>query len=134
MRDDIGQKTEKEWRNLAPLLTRQRVLIEGITLEIVTPSQMEAYLLELAEVAKMEAINGPYAYSAHELGYGGWVHWRTSGAHIYSYPKEGPYGTLDNPLFTVDMYTCKPFDAYTVAEFTRDYFQTIEMVWKEIEI
>ena len=134
MSDDIGQRTETQWRNLAPALTRQRVLIEGTTLEIVTPPQMKAYLRELADVAQMEVINGPYAYSAHEPGYGGWVHWRTSGAHIYSYPTDSPFGRMEHPLFTVDMYTCKPFDPKTVAEFTRGYFQAVEMVWKEIEI
>ncbi len=131
---DLAETTAKHWRNLAPVLTRQRVLIEGTTLEIVTPPQMDIYLREVATIAQMEILNGPYTYSAHELGYGGWVHWRTSGAHVYSYAKEGPYGVLDNPLVTVDMYTCKPFDPKVVADFTREHFQTLELVWKEIEV
>ena len=130
MDDDLETRTNI-WRNLAPGLVRQRVVIEGTTVEIVTPLQMKSYLLKIASIAKMEVIGGPYARSAHELGYGGWVHWRTSGAHIYSYPKEV---CAEHPLFTVDMYTCKPFDAQLVADFTSNYFNAIEMVWKEIEI
>lgn len=34
----------------------------------------------------MEKLSGPYAYSAHDIGYGGWTHWKTSGASFYSYP------------------------------------------------
>ncbi len=131
---DLEEKTATTWRNLAPHLPRQRVLIEGTTIEIVTPDQMCAYLLELANVADMEVINGPYAYSAHELGYGGWIHWRTSGAHVYSYPAKLPFGVIEHPLVTVDMYTCKPFEPQRVVDFTMNYFQTVEIVWKEIEV
>ena len=115
------------WKNLAPDLVRQRLMIEGTTGKIVEPEQMKAYLLELAEVAKMEVLSGPFAYSAHEMGYGGWIHWKSSGAHIYSYP-------TDPPLFTVDVYTCKPFSVKEAVEFTRKFFSAIEIVWKEIEV
>ena len=116
-----------EWRNLAPDLMRQRVIIEGTTKQIVEPEQIKAYLDELAKVAKMEKLSGPYAYSAHDMGYGGWIHWKSSGAAFYSYP-------TNPPLFTVDCYTCKPFSAEEVAEFTRKHFDAIDLVWKEIEV
>lgn len=115
------------WKNLAPSIIRQRVIIEGTTHTIVEPEHMMHYLRKLADVAKMEVLKGPLAESAHELGYGGWVHWRTSGCHFYSYPS-------NPPLFTVDMYTCKPFVAKDVVEFTKQFFAAIEIVWKEIEI
>ena len=66
------------WKNLAPALTRQRLIIEGTTKNIVEPEKIKSYLIELAKVTNMKIISGPYAYSAHELGYGGWIHWKTS--------------------------------------------------------
>ncbi len=115
------------WRNLAPHIIRQRVIIECTTEKIVEPEQMKDYLCKLAETTKMEVLSGPEVRSAHELGYGGWIHWRTSGAAAYSYP-----GTP--ALFTVDCYTCKPFSAKEAAEFTRNYFPALDLVWQEVEV
>lgn len=115
------------WKNLAPQLVRQRVVIEGTTNKIVEPEQIKSYLLALANITKMEVLSEPVAYTAHDMGYGGWIHWKSSGAAFYSYPTHPP-------LFTVDCYTCKPFSAEAAAEFTRKYFQAIELVWKEIEV
>jgi S-adenosylmethionine decarboxylase len=115
------------WKNLAPNLVRQRLIIEGTTEKIVEPKLIKTYLGAMAEVAKMDVLSGPMAYSAHEMGYGGWIHWKSSGAHFYSYPTEPP-------LFTVDIYTCKPFSVDEVVEFTKKYFKVIEIVWREIEV
>ena len=115
------------WKNLAPNLVRQRVIIEGTTQSIVEPEQIKAYLLALAEVTNMEVLSQPEAHSAHNMGYGGWIHWKSSGAAFYSYP-------TNPPLFTVDCYTCKPFSAEEAAEFTRQYFNAIELVFREVEV
>lgn len=115
------------WKNLAPKLVRQRVIIEGTTEKIVEPEEIKGYLDALAEFCKMEKLSGPYAYTAHDMGYGGWIHWKSSGAAFYSYP-------TNPPLFTVDCYTCKPFSAEGAAEFTRNYFKAIELVWKEVKV
>ncbi len=114
-----------EWKNLAPNLVRQRVILEGTTNKIVEPEQIKIYLDELAKVTGMEKLSGPYAYSAHEMGYGGWIHWKSSGAAFYSYP-------TTPALFTVDCYTCKPFSAEAAAQFTEEFFNAIELVWKEV--
>jgi len=115
------------WKNLAPKLVRQRVIIEGTTEKIVEPEQIKSYLQALADVTKMEVLSPPEAHSAHDMGYGGWIHWKSSGAAFYSYP-------TDLPLFTVDCYTCKPFSAESAAEFTRKYFNAIELVWQEVKV
>lgn len=115
-----------EWKNLAPNLTRQRVIIEGTSEKIVEPEQIKSYLEALAEVCGMEKLSGPYAYSAHDMGYGGWIHWKSSGAAFYSYP-------TDPPLFTVDCYTCRPFSSEKAAEFTKKFFSALDLVWKEIK-
>jgi len=115
------------WKNLAPGLIRQRVIIEGTTATIVQPDDIKKYLKALADVCKMEILSEPEAHSAHDMGYGGWIHWKSSGAAFYSYP-------TDPPLFTVDCYTCKPFSAEEAADFTKKYFNAIELVWKEVSV
>jgi len=115
------------WKNLAPNLIRQRVIIEGTTEKILGPEDIKTYLNKLAEFTKMEKLSGPIAYSAHDMGWGGWIHWKSSGAAFYSYP-------TTPPLFTVDCYTCKPFSAKEAFEFTKKYFNTIDCVWKEIKV
>ena len=115
------------WKNLAPNLVRQRVIIEGTPEKIVEPEQIKAYLLALANVTKMEVLSAPQAATAHDMGYGGWIHWKSSGAAFYSYQ-------TDPPLFTVDCYTCKPFSAEDAAEFTRKFFNVIELVWQEVKV
>jgi len=115
------------WRNLSPKLVRQRLIIEGTTKKIIGPEEIKKYLDELAKVSKMEKLSGPFAYSAHEMGFGGWIHWKSSGAHFYSYP-------TNPPLFTIDTYTCKPFSVEKVVKFTKEYFKAIEIVWKEVDV
>ncbi len=115
------------WKNLAPGLIRQRLIIEGTTEKIVEPEKIKEYLVELAKVAKKLVMSGPFAYSAHEMGYGGWIHWKSSGTHFYSYP-------TNPPLFTVDIYTCKNFSVEDVIEFTKKFFNPKDIVWKEIEV
>jgi len=115
------------WKNLAPDLVRQRIIIEGTTKEIVGIKEIKKYLFELSKIVKMTVLSDPVAYTAHEDGFGGWIHWKTSGAHFYSYQ-------TNPPLFTVDCYTCKPFSVKKAIEFTKKYFDSIDIVWKEIEV
>jgi len=129
-----GNRIANKWRNLAPHITRQRVVIECTTEKLIGRLEIEEYLTELAKLTKMTVVSGPFSYEAEGLGFGAWVHWRTSGAHVYSYTND-PFGTgIENtkPLLTIDAYTCKPFDAKKAAEFTAKYFDAIDFVWKEV--
>ena len=116
-----------KWKNLAPDLVRQRIVIEGTSKKIVEPEAIKDYLQKLSKVVNMVVLSPPVAYSAHEDGFGGWIHWKTSGAHFYSYE-------TNPPLFTVDCYTCKRFSVKEAVGFTKKYFITIDIVWKEIEV
>jgi hypothetical protein len=126
-------------RDLRPDIRRQRVIIEGLTETLVEPAQIRDYLTILADVTGMEIVNGPYTCQAHGYGYAGWVNWVTSGAHFYSYPRSRklPEGfttkRLDLPaLFSVDMYTCKPFEVDDAVAFTGDYFSALDLVAMEL--
>jgi S-adenosylmethionine decarboxylase len=123
------------WKNLAPDLCRQRVIIEAVTDHCVTEKEIIDYLWKLSKVVNMNVLQDPFSYPAHDtsgglIGYGGWIHWATSGAHVYSYGKE--WTGTGKHLFTVDCYTCKPFSCEAATEFTRDYFKSEEIVWKEV--
>lgn len=118
------------WKNLNPKLIRQRLIIEATTEKIVEPDQIKEYLTKLSKVSKMEVVKDPITSSAHELGWSGWIHWKTSGAHFYSYPELNGR----KPLFTLDTYTCKAFSVEEVVKFTKEYFKPIEIVWKEVKV
>lgn len=128
----LDAKTQHEWKNLAPGLVRQRIVIECTTPEVVSPEQMKEYLRQLSKTVDMKPLSDPFVYAAPGsdgkfMGWGGWQHWVTSGAHAYSYPTEPP-------LFTVDAYTCKPFSVEKAVEFTRNYLKAKELVWMEVDV
>ena len=125
-----------KWTNLAPKLVRQRIIIELNTNHVIGQKEIDDYLLKLSYVLQMRPLKSPFSYPAvvedQLVGYGGWIHWATSGAHAYSYISA--WTKTGKPLFTVDAYTCKPFSLEKAAKFTKDYFKATEIVWKEVEI
>lgn len=122
------------WENLAPALVRQRVIIELITEHLVREEEIKDYQMKLSQIVDMNVLQPPFSYPAHKdghlIGYGGWIHWATSGSHVYSY--DSYYTGRKGHLLTVDTYTCKPFSVEKVVKFTRDYFKAEKIVWKEV--
>ena len=45
-----------DWRNLAPTLVRQCIMIEGISDHVISPEEIKAYLFELSKVVQMKAL------------------------------------------------------------------------------
>jgi S-adenosylmethionine decarboxylase len=72
----------------------------------------------------MKVLTDPVTHLSETYGWAGWVHWETSGAHFYAW---------DTPrlFFSVDVYTCKPFDAAVAAEFTRKALGASVITFKE---
>lgn len=124
----LDERIDKRWDDLAPHIIRQRLIIEATTPELVGPEALREYLLLLASTTRMQVLSGPYVYSAHELGWGAFIHWRTSGANAYSYPEQDKHPAL----LTIDTYTCKPFSVNKAVNVTRDYFNPIKLVYREI--
>lgn len=120
-----------EWKNLAPNLIRQRLIIEANTESFIADeSLIREYLIELSKITGMTTMREPIIYTAHEDGFGAWQHWKTSGASFYTYPPRNG----DKPLLTLDCYTCKPFSVIDAVNFTKLFFQTTDIVWKEIPV
>jgi S-adenosylmethionine decarboxylase len=109
--------------DLAPMICRQRLVIEGTCREPITSEQIQGYLSELTAVCDMRLLHGPVTHRSELYGWAGWVHWESSGAHFYAW---------ETPMlfFSVDIYTCKTFTAEDAVEFTRDYFDAPEVVAK----
>lgn len=112
------------YRDLAPGIYRQRLVIEGVPAAAVTDSQIIDYLGRLSDVLDMTRITLPVVSLSEQYGWAGWIHWETSGAHFYAW---------EQPIlfFSVDIYTCKPFDASVATEFTTKYFRAADFATKE---
>jgi S-adenosylmethionine decarboxylase len=79
------------------------------------------YLAKLSETIDMVTLIDPVTHHSPMYGWAGWIHWETSGAHFYAW---------DTPLlfFSVDVYACKPFRDADVVDFTRDFFDSPDVV------
>src|SRR4051794_11479453 len=106
--------------DLAPMIFRQRLVIEGTCQRPIDERMITDYLRELGEVTEMRVLTDPVTHRSPLYGWAGWVHWETSGAHFYAW---------ETPMlfFSVDIYTCKAFDPDTAETFTRDFFEATQV-------
>jgi S-adenosylmethionine decarboxylase len=105
-----------EWRDLAPEIIRQRLVIEGVPAAPIRAEEIRRYLSELSQVIDMVQLIEPVTHCSDLYGWAGWIHWETSGAHFYAWERPRLF-------FSVDVYTCKAFAVDTAVSFTRDFFQ-----------
>ncbi len=109
-------------RDLAPHIHRQRLVIEGTPAERISAEDISSYLSALSVELDMVEILAPVMHQSDLYGWAGWIHWETSGAHFYAW---------DDPrFFSVDIYTCKAFDAEAAVDFTQRFFAATQIVGK----
>ena len=115
------------WRDLAPDIVRQRLVIEGTLDTPFKPEDMTKYCNEISEVLNMTPISSPMCNHAPQYGGCTFMHWKESGMHIYSWDDRDP------SFFSIDIYTCKEFDVDQAIEYTQDFFgnDLIDLVWKD---
>ena len=118
----IGERT-RDFRDLAPQILRQRLVIEGYPALPISDEQIKDYLNRLSDFIGMRTLLVPVTHRSDLYGWAGWIHWETSGAHFYAW---------EQPLlfFSVDIYTCKAFDVDKALEFTRAYFEASDITYK----
>jgi hypothetical protein len=104
-----------EMPDLAPAICRQRLVVEGRCARPVSDVAIRDYLSELSSVCDMTTLLDPMTHRSDQFGWAGWIHWENSGAHFYAWEQPVLF-------FSVDIYTCKPFDAGRVVAFTSDFF------------
>ena len=111
-------------RDLAPVIHRQRLVIEGTPRSPIDAPSICEYLTRLSAVCGMTTLIEPVTHRSDRYGWAGWIHWEASGAHFYAW--DAP--TL---FFSVDVYTCKVFDPLAATRFTAEFFDATEIVAKE---
>lgn len=110
-------------KDLAPDIIRQRLVIEGYPDAPITDDDIKRYLSALSIEIDMHQLIEPITHRSDRFGWAGWIHWETSGAHFYAW---------EEPLFySVDIYTCKQFDAIHAVEFTKSFFRSQTVEYKE---
>lgn len=110
--------------DLAPAIFRQRLVVEGLCDAPISDGDIRRYLCDLSDVCGMHRLIEPVTHRSPRFGWSGWVHWEESGAHFYSWEQPVLF-------FSVDVYTCKAFDAEQVLAFTAGFFETDRVAGKE---
>jgi hypothetical protein len=107
--------------DLAPMIWRQRLVVEGYPEFVITDEHIKDYLSKLSDELEMKTLITPVTHCSDRYGWAGWIHWENSGAHFYAW---------EQPLlfFSVDIYTCKQFDPKRATKFTQDYFKASKVV------
>ena len=115
------------WKELAPAIHRQRMIIEGTLSDALEAEIMSDYIMKITEVLNMTYVTAPILNYDEEYGWCAYMHWKESGVHMYAWDDHDP------PFFSVDIYTCKEFDPLDALAFTEDFFgdRLIDVVWKE---
>ena len=115
------------WKDLAPDICRQRMILEGTLHNPFEKDDMVTYCKEISTVLDMVPIGEPITDFAEKYGWCCFMHWKESGMHIYSWDDRDP------KFFSIDIYTCKSFDPMDVARFTEEFFEDnlIKLTWKE---
>ncbi|MDB5260427.1 MAG: uncharacterized protein JWN37_658 [Candidatus Nomurabacteria bacterium] len=110
--------------DLAPEIFRQRLVIEGIPHDTISALLISNYLKDLSVQIDMVTLIEPITHRSEKFGWLGWIHWETSGAHFYAW---------ETPIlfFSVDIYTCKRFDAQIAVNFTKEFFNCNSIEYKE---
>ncbi len=103
--------------DLAPMIVRERLVIEGCHSEEITDHAIREYLGSLSDICDMHVLLDPVTHRSDRYGWAGWIHWETSGAHFYAWEQPMQF-------FSVDIYTCKPFDVPAAIDFTASFFGT----------
>jgi S-adenosylmethionine decarboxylase len=119
----VGSHTD-HLPDLAPMIHRQRLVIEGRPPHPIDDVTISRYLVELGELCDMTVLTDPVTHRSDAYGWAGWVHWETSGAHFYAWEQPTRF-------FSVDIYTCKPFDPHEAVAFTGAYFSADEIIGRE---
>ena len=116
-------RNDTRYRDLASMIPRQRLVVEGYPTFVISDDHIKDYLSRLSTVTDMITLIEPVTHCSDLYGWAGWIHWETSGAHFYSWERPVAF-------FSVDIYTCKAFEPARVVAFTERYFRTTEIVAK----
>lgn len=108
--------------NLAPDITRQRLLIEGHYSATVNREKVEAYLVGIARHLGLRTYGRPAIHSpgdagkAENEGFDAFMPLIDSGISLYVWSEKRFFAAL--------LFTCKEFDIESAVSYTREFFQS----------
>ena len=116
-----------DWKDLAPEICRQRIVIEGTLHNPFKAEDMDRYCREMTRVLNMTEATAPFCNYDPDYGWCAYVHWKESGMHVYAWDDRKP------PFFSVDIYTCKSFNPEHAVNYTKEFLgeNLISIAWKE---
>ena len=114
-------------KDLAPHLSRQRLIIEGIPSAAVGCQEVKDFLEGLSKEIGMKILVPAQTHRTdfpkHHSGWSGWLHWVESGCFFHAW---------DSPLFfAADLFSCKKFSAEKAVAFTKKFFRAKEIAFRE---
>jgi len=92
---DVPSLEAQPWRDLAPEIHRQRLVVEGVPAASISDEAIRRYLSRLAVVTDMIPLMEPVTHSSPTYGWAGWTHWETSGAHFYAWDQPRLFFSVD---------------------------------------
>ena len=116
-------------RDLAPDLTRQRLLIEGLYGREVAREDVVRYLVELAAHLSLRTYGDPIVHAPggagkeENEGFDAFIPLIDSGISLYVWSKRR--------FFAVVLFTCRKFDDKAALDFTQKFFESTELEHRE---
>jgi len=107
-------------KDLAPNITRQRLLIEGLYSGEVDKQRVLEYLTEVSKKLDLRTYGEPIIHSPEgdgrkqNQGFDAFIPLIDSGIALYVW--------TENRFFSTVLYTCKSFDSGLAISFTREFF------------
>ena len=124
----LTQEGDKHtWKDLAPDICRQRLIIEGTLHSSFLPEDMTKYCHEITKVLNMTEVTSPICNHDPHYGWCAYTHWKESGMHVYAWDNRDP------KFFSIDIYTCKKFVPQHAINYTEEFLgdNLIKLVWSE---
>lgn len=112
-------------KDLAPRITRQRLLIEATYDRELSEQDIHDYLLTVASTLSLRTYGDPIIHSPsgdgkeENQGFDAFVPLIDSGISLYVWTNE--------KFLSCVMYTCKEFSVEDAIAFTKDFFHTTEL-------
>jgi S-adenosylmethionine decarboxylase len=112
-------------RDLAPDITRQRLLIEGRYGAPIDAAAVEAYLLDLAAHLQLRTYGRPIVHAPggagkdENEGFDAFIPLIDSGISLYVWTRKR--------FFAAVLFTCKRFDVDQALSFTRTFFAAADL-------
>jgi len=114
---------------LCPEIHRQRLIIEGhFEVDSINDAFVQGFLTELTGVMGMTPLSDPVIFSPDAVsemhhGVGGFQPWAESGCSLYTW--------RDKKFFTLDVYSCKPYDVERLVSWVKTRLNTDNLQWRD---